>query len=163
MKITDLILTLFTCSLIPLKSHAESLSDLIKAESLEWMVGKWASDDGNVSFSYTWKLDRHALGVTFKMGDSEAEGMIMLKPGSKKALYGAVDNKGGMTVGEWSELNDHPLLITKHTSEDGSERKMAVEYIKVDDDNLTVKLYGVGADGKPDTSTSHEASFKRQK
>ena len=163
MKITALILTLSLCSLVPSMSHAESLGDIIKAESLEWMVGKWVSEDGNVSFSYTWKLDRHALGVTFKMGDSEAEGMIMLKPGSKKALYGAVDNKGGVSVGEWSELNDHPLLITKHTSEDGSERKMAVEYIKVDEDNLTVKLYGVGADGKPEAAIIHEASFKRQK
>jgi hypothetical protein len=161
MKTIALIFALFTLTPLTTALRADSLGDMTTAAGLDWMVGKWVSEDGNVSFSYTWKLNKHALAVTFKMGDRETEGYIVVKPGTDKVIYGGADNEGGVTVGEWTELNDHPLLTTKHTDAEGKERKMAVEYIKVDNDHLTVKLYAVGDDGQLDTSKSQEVGFKR--
>ncbi len=163
MKTAALILALL--SFIPAYSNvrAESLSEMAASAGVDWMIGKWATEDGNVSIAYTWKLDKNAIGVTFKMGDRESEGLIMHKPGTKDVLYGAADNKGGMTTGKWIEYNEHPTLISTLIQADGTERKMAAEHVKTDDDTMTVKLYAVGDDGKPDASQSRDVVFKRQK
>ncbi|MCF7675164.1 MAG: hypothetical protein K9N23_10950 [Akkermansiaceae bacterium] len=162
MKIRALILAL--AALAPLSSTlpAATLGEMVSSSGLEWMVGKWASEDGNVSFSHTWKLDKHALAVTFKMGERESEGMIMVKPGTDEVIYGAVDNTGGMAVGKWTKLNGNPTLISTHTGPDGRVRKMAVEYIHTDDETLTVKIHKVDEDDQPDPTAGHEATFKRQ-
>ncbi len=163
MKTAALILALL--SFIPAHSNvrAESLSEMAASAGVDWIIGKWATEDGNVSIAYTWKLDKNAIGVTFKMGDRESEGLIMHKPGTKDVLYGAADNKGGMTTGKWIEYNEHPTLISTLIQADGTERKMATEHVKTDDDTMTVKLYAVGDDGKPDASQSRDVVFKRQK
>ena len=163
MKTAALILALL--SLIPAHSvvRAETLAEMTASAGVDWIIGKWTSEDGNISISYTWKLDKNVIGVAFKMGDREAEGMIMRKPGSSDVIYGAADNKGGMTTGKWIEHNDHATLVTKHTEADGTEKKMAAEHIKTDDDTMTVKISAVGDDGKPDESKSGEVVFKRQK
>ena len=163
MKTIALILALL--SFVPATAvvRAETLAEMAASAGVEWVIGKWTSEDGNVSIGYTWKLDKNVIGVTFKAGEREAEGMIMRKPGTRDVIYGAADNKGGMSTGKWIEYNEHPTLITTHTETDGTEKKMAAEHIKTDDDTMTVKLYGVGDDGKPDTSKSVDVVFKRQK
>lgn len=164
MKTAALILALFTLAPSALTLRAETLAELAAAGGTEWMIGSWATEDGNVSISYTWKLDKHAVAVAFKMGERESEGMIALKPGTKEAHYTAVDNKGTTTTGQWKEFHDHPTLFSTATKEDGTEVKMAVEHIKTDEDTMTVKLYQVGADGNPDESNSpREVVFKRKK
>jgi hypothetical protein len=159
------ILLLSLLALAPLSSpvRAESLGEMAASAGVEWAMGKWASEDGNVSLSYTWRLEKHAIAVTFKMGEREAEGMMMLKPGTKDVIYGAVDNKGGLTTGKWIDFNGVPTLVTTHTDAEGNERKMAAQHIKTDADTLTVKISGVDSDGKPDESQSREVVFKRQK
>ena len=52
--------------------------------------------------------------------------------------------------------------MVTYTNAEGAERKMASEHIKTDDKTMTVKVYSVGSDGKPDTSQSREVVFKRQ-
>ena len=163
MKTAALILAFL--SFVPASAivRAESLAEMAASAGVDWIIGKWTSEDGNISISYTWKLDKNVIGVTFKMGDREAEGMIMRKPGSKDVIYGAADNKGGMTTGKWIEYNGNPTLVNKHIDTDGTEKKMAVQHIKTDDDTLTAKISGVGDDGKPDESQSMTVVFKRQK
>lgn len=162
MKTAALILALL--SFIPASTilRAETLAEMAAAAGTEWMIGKWTSEDGNVSVAYSWKLDKNVVGVSFKMGDRESEGMIMRKPGSDEVVYGAADNKGGMAMGKWIEFNGNPTLMSTHTDADGNERKMAAEHIKTDDKTMTVKIYAVGSDGKPDTAQSREVVFKRQ-
>jgi hypothetical protein len=159
------ILLLSLLALAPLSStvRAETLGEMAAAAGVEWAIGKWATEDGNVSLSYTWRLEKNAIAVAFKMGEREAEGMMMLKPGTKDVIYGAVDNKGGLTTGKWIDYNGTPTLVTTHTDSDGTERKMAAQHVKTDADTLTVKISAVGADGKPDESQSREVVFKRQK
>jgi hypothetical protein len=163
MKIRALILALAAFAPFSATLPAATLGEIVSSSGLEWMVGKWASEDGNVTFSHTWKLDKHALAVTFKMGGRTSEGMIMVKPGTDQVIFGAVDNQGGMTVGEWTTLNGNPTLISTHTDPEGKVRKMAVEYVHTDDETLTVKIHQVGEDGQPDPAAGHEATFKRQK
>jgi len=160
--------TLLLLSLLALASpassaRAETLGEMAASAGVEWVIGQWASEDGNVSLSYTWKLEKNAIGVAFKMGGREAEGMMMLKPGTKDVIYGAADNEGGLTSGKWIEFNGNPTLVTTHTAADGTERRMAAQHIRTDDDTLTVKLSGVGDDGKPDDGQSREVVFKRRK
>lgn len=163
MKIRTLILAIVALAPFSSTLPAATLGEMVSSSDLEWMVGQWASEDGNVSFSHTWKLDKHALAVTFKMGEHASEGMIMVKPGTDKVIYGAADNKGGMSVGQWTEFNGNPTLISSHTDPEGTVRKMAVEYVHTDDETLTVKIHQVGEDGQPDPAVGHEATFKRQK
>jgi hypothetical protein len=162
MKICALILALLALSPLTTGLHAASLGEMTRAAGFEWIIGKWSSQNSNASFSYTWKLDQHAVAVTFKMGDHESEGMILVKPGADQVIYGGADNKGGMVVGVWTKFNGNPTLINTHTDAEGAERKMAVEYIKTDDETLTAKVYAVGDDGRPDTNTVREIIFKRQ-
>jgi hypothetical protein len=142
---------------------AGPLGDRAAKEGTEWMIGKWATEEGNVSISYTWKLDKCAVAVAFKLGDREAEGMIVQKPGTNKVIYGAADNKGGITTGEWIQHNGNPTLISTSTDAEGKEVKMAAEHIKTDADTMTVKLYRQNEAGKPDGEPVREVVFKRQK
>lgn len=142
---------------------ADTLADIVASSDGEWIIGNWATEDGGVSISYNWKLDKHAIGVAFKMGDREAEGMIMVKPGTTDVVYASVDNKGAVTHGKWAEFHDHPGLFTTTTRPDGTESKMVAEHVRTDDDTLTVNLYRVGDDGKPEESSSRSVVFKRKK
>lgn len=164
MKTTLLILAF--SSLVPFAANlrADTLEELAKASGTEWMIGKWATEDGAASIAYSWKLDKHVIGVTFKMGERESEGMIVRKPGEEDmVVFGSADNAGGTSHGRWIEFNGHPTLVVKATQVDGTEREYATEHIKTDADTMTVNLCAVGDDGKPDTSRSREVIFKRQK
>ena len=163
MKTIILILALLSFAPAATIVRAETLAEMAASAGVDWIIGKWATEDGNVAISYTWRLDKNAIAVTFKSPERESEGLIMRKPGTKDVIYGAADNKGGMTTGKWVEYNEHPTLMSTMTQADGTERKVAVEHIKTDDDTMTAKLYMVGDDGKPDASQSREIIFKRQK
>jgi hypothetical protein len=163
MKTAALILALLTFAPATLTVQAETLAEMAASAGTDWMIGSWATEDGNVSIAYTWKLDKHAVGVSFKMGDREAEGMIVLKPGTKDVIYHAVDNQGGLISGKWQGFHDNPTLFSTLTKEDGTESKTAVEHIKTDDDTMTVKLYRIGSDGNPEESESRTVVFKRKK
>lgn len=162
MKTAALILALFTLAPCTFNARAGTLAEMAAAAGTDWIIGSWASEDGNVSLTYSWKLDKHAVGVTFKAGEREAEGMIALKPGTDKVIYGSVDNQGAVTSGKWEEYNGNPTLFSTTTKADGTENKIAAEHIKTDADTLTVKLYAVGDDGKPNASESGTVVFKRK-
>jgi hypothetical protein len=162
MKTILLLAALLTLSPVSML-FAGTLGDRAAKEGTDWMIGKWATEEGNVSISYTWKLDKNAVAVAFKLGDREAEGMVVLKPGTDKAIYNAADNKGGITTGEWISHNGNPTLISTNTDAEGKEVKMAAEHIKTDADTMTVKLYRQDASGKPDGEPVREVVFKRQK
>jgi len=144
--------------------RAGTLEELAKANGTDWMIGKWATEDGAATIAYTWKLNKHAVGFTFKMGERESEGMMARKPGTENTIvYGSVDNTGGVSQGKWIEFNGHPTLVITATKADGTETKFATEHIKTDADTMTVNLCAVDEDGKPDSSRSREVVFKRQK
>ena len=162
MKTAALLIAFFSLSPLTGALRAETLGEMAASKGTDWMIGKWESEDGNVTINYTWKLDKNAIGFTFKIGDRESEGMFMRKPGTDQVIYGGADNRGGMSTGHWIEFNGHPTLMVTHTNAEGTERKMASEHIKTDDKTMTVKVYSVGSDGKPDTTQSREVVFKRQ-
>lgn len=164
MKIAFFILAFSSLFSLSASLRAGTLEELTKAAGTEWMIGKWATGDGAASITYAWKLDKHVIGVTFKMGERESEGMILRKPGEEDVvIFGSADNAGGASHGRWIEFNGHPTLVVKATQADGTEREYATEHIKTDNDTMTVNLCAVGDDGKPDTSRSREVVFKRQK
>ena len=141
-------LLLLACSTAPLPLQASPLSDLMDQHDLGWMLGSWASTDGNVKLTYEYKLDKNAISIKFAAGDREAEGMTVLKPGTQESVYMAIDNHGGVSKGKWSDYQDHPLLTTTVTTKD-QEIKMATEHIKVNADTMTVKVYRQTESGQP--------------
>lgn len=164
MKLILLSLTLF--SILPLcgVARAGTLAELSASSGTGWMIGKWATQDGGATLTYAWKLDKNVIGTSFTMGDRASEGMIVRKPGSEDAVvYGAADNKGGVTTGKWIEFNGQPTLVAKTIKSDGTERSYAVGHGKSGEDRMIVKLYSVGDDGQPDASQSREVIFERQK
>jgi hypothetical protein len=163
MKTTLLLSLLFAVLPLSMTIHAGTLAERAAKEKTEWMIGKWATEEGNVSISYTWKLDKNMVAVAFKLGDREAEGMIVQKPGTDKVIYNAADNKGGVTTGEWIQHNGNPTLVSTSTDAEGKEVKIAAEHIKTDADTMTVKLYKQDASGRPEGDPVREVVFKRQK
>jgi hypothetical protein len=73
--------------------RADTLAEKAKKGGTDWMIGKWATEDGKASISYTWKLGDNVAAVAFKLGDRETEGMILQKPGTDTVIYTAADNK----------------------------------------------------------------------
>jgi hypothetical protein len=128
--------------------QASPLSDLVEQQQVEWLLGSWTSTDGNVKLSYEYRVEKNIIGVKFKGGDREAEGMIALKPGTNESVYVAVDNRGAISKGTWSEHDGNPLLKTTVTGEQG-EMKLASEHIKVDADTMRVKVYKQDEAGEP--------------
>lgn len=161
MKTAAFLLALFCLTTAAPTLRAGSLSEIVSSAGTEWMMGKWTSEDGNITLSYTWKLNKNAVAMAFQMGDRESEGMSVLKPGSDEVVYGSVDNEGTVSSGKWGEFNSNPTLFTTTTKQDGTARKMAIEHIKTDAGTMTVKLYAIGDDGKPDESQSGSVVFKK--
>lgn len=149
---------------LPLRASisAETLAEHAAKAGTDWMIGKWKSEDGRATVEYAWKLDKYAVGVKFKLGERESEGMIVRKPGTDEIVYAAADNAGGVTSGKWIEHNGHPTLVSTHKNADGAERKTAAEHIKTDGETMTVKIYSVESDDKPASTPSLEVIFKRQ-
>jgi hypothetical protein len=141
---------------------ASPLSDLVEKHGLSWMVGKWETAGGEASLAYEWRVEKNVLAVAFSAGERESEGMIALKPGSTEAKYMAVDSKGSVSHGGWSEHNGNPLLKTTTMTAEGESRTMAVEHIKVDADTMKVVVYKTDSSGTIGDQLM-EAEFIRKK
>jgi hypothetical protein len=133
---------------LTLPTHASPLSDLVEQQQAGWLLGSWTSTDGNVKLRYEYRLDQNVIGVKFKGGEREAEGMIALKPGTQESVYVAVDNQGAVSKGEWAKHEGNPLLKTTVMSGQG-EMKLASEHIQVDADTMRVKVYKQDEAGEP--------------
>lgn len=148
--------TLATATLLA----ASPLSDLVDQAGATWMLGQWASADGQVKVTYEWHLDQHAIAVKFTAAERSAEGMMALKPGSGEVHYVAVDNSGAVTTGRWIESNGNPTLqATRHA--DSGESKILVEHRKADDQTMKVTIHRQNDDGTPGEFLM-EAELKRQ-
>jgi hypothetical protein len=126
----------------------------------EWMIGKWATEDGAVATTYEWRLDKNAVAVTLRIGSQSAEGMFARKPGGDDVIYGAVDNEGGMSTGKLIDYNGNPTLVVTHVSAEGRESRVALQHIR-NGETMTVKMHGLGPDGLPDPTVKQEVVFKR--
>ena len=140
MKTKIIASALFLTTFVTLPSQASPLSDLLESHNLGWLLGSWATADGNVKLVYEYRLDKNIIGVKFQADGKEAEGMIALKPGTQESLYVAVDNDGGVSRGTWKEHKGNPLLKTTISGREG-EMKIASEHINVDADTMRVKVY----------------------
>lgn len=58
---------------VPSPVQAETVAELAAASGSDWIIGKWASANGNVSADYTWKPIKHGIGVTCKIGEEAPE------------------------------------------------------------------------------------------
>jgi hypothetical protein len=148
--------TLAAATLLP----ASPLSELVDQAGASWMLGPWASADGQVKLTYEWRLDQQAIAVKFTAGERCAEGMMALKPGTGEVHYVAVDNSGAVTTGRWIESNGNPTLqATKHA--DSGDLTILAEHRKVDEQTMKVTVYRQNDDGNPGEFLM-EAELKRQ-
>jgi hypothetical protein len=138
---------------------ASPLSDSVEQHKLEWMLGTWTRE--GVSISYQWKLDKHAIGVNFTMGERKGEGMIVMPPGDDTPKYLAVDNEGGVSEGKWGETNGNPTLTVSHTTADGTVSRMSVEHAKADDQTIKVTIRKLNEAGEAEGDPM-EVELKRE-
>jgi hypothetical protein len=156
-----LALILISISLHSLPVLATPLSDQVEAHNMNWLIGgTWKHE--KVTLSYEWRLEKHSISVKLKSADGhEVEGMIVLKPGTDDIQYGAVDNKGGMTQGSWSEKKGVARLKIKHKEADGTEKRATMEHIKVDDNTLKLVLQMMDATGDEPVGNPIELELKK--
>lgn len=152
---------LLATAFLSLPTQASPLSDLVDQHQVGWLLGKWTSTDGSVKLTYEYRLDKNLIGVKFKIGDREAEGMIALKPGTRESVYVAVDSQGRVSKGTWGGHEGNPLLKTSVSGQEG-EMKIASEHIHVDADTMRVKVYKQDESGAPGEVMA-ELEMKRDK
>jgi len=161
MKLLSLLTAALVATAFSATVSASPLSDAAAEEGVDWMLGTWTDPSGEaIVLTYEWKLEKNAVAMKLKSPDSEAEGMSVLKPGTKEVHYFSVDSRGGVAKGKWFEHGGNPALRLTYINPEGEEKSMVVEHIKVDADTMKVKLYK-GED--PDTAESNEIELKRKK
>jgi hypothetical protein len=144
----------------------QSLRDLAKEYSVDWLAGRWTATTGEgtaIQLVYKWELNGHLLTVDFKMGEYASRGMIFNAPGGESPTQMNVDNMGGRSKGKW-EIDADGNLVSKSERVDveGNVRKSGAVYTKVDAKTIKIALYGLNEDGELNDEPWGTMDFKRQ-
>jgi hypothetical protein len=133
-------------------SQATPLSDLVEKYEMTWLIAKWVDGDtkGQVaSLGFEWRLDKHAIAVTMKSPDRNAEAMAAVKPGTDKVVQMGIDNQGNAAKGEWTLHEGKPLLKATYSTPDGDEGTMGVMIEKKSDTLLVAHIVKLDEDDRP--------------
>jgi len=152
-----------TCAL-PVTAQ-QSLGDMVASGGYDWIIGRWAAttDDGQkVEFKYEWILDKHAVLADVTMGGFVHRGLVMLGPADGEIFDVGIDNRGGLWKGTWSPDAIGLVHRVEHTAADGQVRKGEIAYEKVDNDTITIALYGVDSSGSRSAEPWGKLTYKRQ-
>jgi hypothetical protein len=143
----------------------QSLKDLAQEYGINWLAGRWAAttDDGTeITLSYRWALDGHAVIMDFNMGEYASHGMIYYVPDDDKATAISVDNRGGRSKGAWAIQGDKLVAKSERIDAEGNVRKSAAVYSKVDNKTIKIALYGLNEYDELDDEPRFTMEFKRQ-
>ena len=142
----------------------QRLGDFVTDAGYEWIIGRWvaSADEGKVEVEYKWGLDKSIVLAGLKMGDYQHRGIIMLNPDQGEVVEVAADSRGGFWKGAWTEENGDLVCRLDHTAADGQVQKADVVYAKVDNDTITIAMYGVDGSGSRNTESWGKLTYKRQ-
>jgi hypothetical protein len=111
---------------------------------------------------YKWGLDKSVVLASLKMGDYRHRGIIMLDPDQGEVVETAADNMGGIWKGAWTEENGDLVYQVEHTAADGEVRKGDVVHAKVDNDTITIAMYGADSSGSRNAEPWNKLTYKRR-
>jgi len=123
-------------------------------KGLEWLVGKWESEDPDSKIKSDWTWDRHKnfLIQQFSVdieGKVELEGkqLVAWNPRTKEINSWLFDSDGGFAQGVWKKKGDSFVVESSHTMPDGKLASSINIYTPIDKDSFTWKSVGREIDG----------------
>ena len=159
MKKLPLLISLFAFAISLGTARAEHLGKKLEAAGLAGIIGTWV-DEGSggeeVTLTYTWRVENHALSITVKAPDGETEALIGVDPASGEIKHVAFNSRGGFSLGQWVNQDDVPTLKVKTTNSDGDSRDIEVTH-KIVDGKLMVGMKN------PETDEGGELTMVRKK
>jgi hypothetical protein len=129
-------------------------------ETIDWLVGDWASADGEVTAEVSGNFTKNDafLVRSFRIAgkeDARLSGMqvIAWDPARKTIRSWTFDSRGGFGEETWSQSGNRYTIRTKYTLPDGGLGSALNVMTYVDDDKCTWKSINREIDGvfQPDT------------
>jgi hypothetical protein len=142
----------------------ESLKDFVEQEGYGWLAGHWkaTTDNGDITLTYRWAVNGHALMSSFTMGDRSSQGIIYWVAKEKQMRQFSVDSQGRATKATWEADGRKAVSKTQMMDQDGEARDVGISYTKVDDTTMKVAVHGI-ENGDLSYDPIFEISFKREK
>lgn len=126
------------------KASENSHSQYEQLKALEWMVGQWASADGNseVELDCNWTKNHNFLTRAFKLsvhGDPQISGVQVIgwDPAAKAIRSWTFDSNGAFAEGTWQQKGGRWFLRNRGTLPDGRTSTMINVMKQVDADSFT--------------------------
>jgi uncharacterized protein (TIGR02246 family) len=127
-------------------SHAERLA------GLDWLVGDWSSESGNVQSTFAWDKNQNFLKMTFSAneeGELDMEGtqFIGWDPVRQQVRAWLFDTDGGFAESIWTPEDQRWVVKSVSTLPDGRLASSVNIYTRVDESTLTWESTGREVDG----------------
>jgi uncharacterized protein (TIGR02246 family) len=124
-------------------------------KSLEWMIGSWVDQDGEVTIKTTcrWTKNKNFMTRSFHAiveDEVEFEGtqVVGFDAANQQIRSWVFDTDGGIGEGEWTQHGDRWIIKTRHTTP-GGEKGSSVNIITyVDNDTFIWQSTGREMDGR---------------
>lgn len=133
----------------PFLSHYENLKEL------DWLIGRWADEDENVSvmYSYKWDKNKNFLTQHFVMklldqDELEGDQIITWDAYEKKIRSWIFDSSGGIGTGIWFEKEDAWQVPITYILSNGGKGFALHIYKKIDDNTYTFSSENRWINGK---------------
>ncbi len=145
-------------------SAQQKLGDFVTEGGYDWIIGRWAAsgDEGKIEVEYQWSLDKSIVVSELRMADYRNRGIIMLDPDRGEVVETAADNKGGNWKGAWTDENGGLVNHVQYTTADGEVHRGDVVYTKVNNDTVTIAMYGTDSSGYRNSEPMNRLTYKRQ-
>lgn len=146
--------------------QAQSLSDVIKENNGDWLIGNWEAtdNDGNThTQTFKWELGKNVVVSHNKNPRWEIMGMTAYNADTEEVTYVGYSNRGGRVTGTWNDREGSPILRVKAQGSDGQSWEGAVLYKKIDDKTMRIEMFRVDDNGDVEDEARGGMEFKRKK
>lgn len=142
----------------------QKLGDFVTDGGYDWVIGRWmaSGDEGKIEVEYKWGLDKSIVLSQLKVGDYRNRGIILLDPSRGEVVQTVADNKGGIWKGAWTEDGGDLVCRVEYTTAAGEVHKGDVVHAKVDNDTMTIAMYGTDSSGARNSEPLNKLTYKRQ-
>jgi hypothetical protein len=143
----------------------QKLGDIVSEGGYEWMTGKWSATLGDQAYELEFRpiLNTHAALADVKVGNAKYLSMITYVASRQEVVDFGVDNSGNTWKGTWEQDGSDAVNKIVCTKPDGTSWKRQHVYVKINNDEMKVRQYDVGADGSRAAEPRRDLIFKRQK
>jgi hypothetical protein len=130
-------------------AHAQnSLRQLVGEAGTQWLIGEWEGRDdqgGAISLSFKWDLNQQAIMGHVKTSQWEGKSITALDATIDEVTYYAVDNRGAIGRGTWSEDNGKPVLKYHYSTPEGESGRVGVVYTRSGQNKVRIEIFALDA------------------